>query len=147
MIDRKIALTNIPKYLPPPPPVLSMETLSWQSARRIWPYLKREIEEQMVNLPLLSTTWFVAENICSFCISLSSYYKDCWAMFWGRAVGTESVLPKIKLRLHDLPLRAQCRRRRSLLLTVCLGRLKWVLPSTHWTTRPVTKPWWQATLN
>ena len=29
--------------------------------------VEREIEEQMVNLPLLFTTWFVAENICSFC--------------------------------------------------------------------------------
>ena len=68
----KFALTNIPKYLPPPPPghvnrntimAVGTEDLTILEIYMV----EREIEEQMVNLPLLFTTWFVAENICSFC--------------------------------------------------------------------------------
>ena len=104
----KLALTNIPKYLLPPR-VMSMETLSWQSARKIWPYLKfiwsREklknkwlichfssLPDLWLRTSVASAIWLVLV----FNFSLSSYYKDSWAMIWGRAVDTESVLPKIK---------------------------------------------------
>lgn len=53
---------------------------------------------------------------------------------------------KSKWKLHDSPLRIHCRRYQSLLLVVCLDLLRWVPLSKHWTTRPVKKPWWQASL-
>lgn len=53
---------------------------------------------------------------------------------------------KLKWKLHDSPLRVHCRRHQWFLLMVCLDRFQWVLLSKHWTTRPATKPWWQASL-